>query len=101
MGDRLNFVPKTHSRPIRVLKTRSGPARAMASWMAGRGWPAAGIERMTTLIVYQDYTGETAFKSLKSMRPYDKIVMEGNWDICTTHVYIPIFFHNYIIFHSC
>ena len=36
----------------------------------GTSWPGDGRERRTTLIIYQVYTGEIAFKSLKSMRPY-------------------------------
>ena len=43
---------------------------------------ASRLEEM--LIIYQDYTGETAFKSFKCMQSYNKTVMEANWDICTS-----------------
>ena len=64
----------------------------------------AGRERVTTLIIYHNYTGILPLKSLKCMQPYNKTVMKGNLDICTTHgpgptchAYIPVAFHNYIV----
>ena len=69
------------------------------SWPEDRGW---------SLLICQDYTGIFPFKSLKFMWPYNKTVMEGYWDISglvtyvgspTRHAYIPVSFHNYILFY--